>query len=269
VAVAADRDLVLWEAQFGDFANVAQVMIDQFLSAGWAKWGQRSRLTLLLPHGYEGMGPEHSSARLERFLQLCGEDNMRVVYPTTPAQIFHLLRVQAMSEPERPLIVMSPKSLLRHPRATSPVRDLVEGTFQRVIDDPALGSKADAKRIRRLVLCTGKVYYDMIGAEERTQAKDTAVARIEALYPFPDDEIRALDDRYPKLETVVWAQEEPENMGALPYIGPRLHRALPTSVKLVHVTRAERASPAEGNMKHHAREQQRIVRTALGVRGSE
>ena len=263
VSVAADQDLVLWEAQFGDFANVAQVMIDQFLSAGWAKWGQRSRLTLLLPHGYEGMGPEHSSARLERFLQLCGEDNMRVVYPTTPAQIFHLLRVQAMSEPERPLIVMSPKSLLRHPRATSPVRDLVDGTFQRVIDDPTVGDSDDAQRIHRLVLCTGKVYYDLIGSEARTEARDTAVARIEALYPFPDDEVRALDDRYPNLKTVVWAQEEPENMGALPYIGPRLRRALPTSVKLVHLTRPERASPAEGNIKDHAEEQERIARQAL------
>jgi len=264
VAVAADRDLVIWEAQFGDFANVAQVMIDQFLSAGWAKWGQRSRLTLLLPHGYEGMGPEHSSARLERFLQLCAEDNMRVVYPTTPAQIFHLLRVQAMSEPERPLVVMSPKSLLRHPKATSPVRDLVDGTFQRVIDDPDVGH-ADAERIRRLVLCTGKVYYDLAGSDMRDQADTTAIARIEALYPFPDDEIRALDDRYPNLETVVWTQEEPENMGALPYVGPRLHRALPTSVKLVHVTRPERASPAEGNMKDHAREQERIAKRALGA----
>ncbi len=262
VSVAADRDLVLWEAQFGDFANVAQVMIDQFLSAGWAKWGQRSRLTLLLPHGYEGMGPEHSSARLERFLQLCGEDNMRVVYPTTPAQIFHLLRVQAMSEPERPLIVMSPKSLLRHPRATSPVRELVEGTFQRVIDDPEVGG-GDGDRIRRLVLCTGKIYYDLIGSDARTRARNTAVARVEALYPFPDDEIRALDDRYPNLETVVWTQEEPENMGALPYIGPRLQRALPPSVKLVNVTRPERASPAEGKIKDHAVQQQRIARRAL------
>ena len=263
VSVAADRDLVLWEAQFGDFANVAQVMIDQFLSAGWAKWGQRSRLTLLLPHGYEGMGPEHSSARLERFLQLCGEDNMRVVYPTTPAQVFHLFRVQAKSEPERPLIVMSPKSLLRHPLATSPARELWEGTFQRVIDDPNVGGSEEAEAIRRLVLCTGKVYYDLIGSDARAQAKDAAVARIEALYPFPDDEVRALDDRYPNLETVVWAQEEPRNMGALPYIGPRLHRALPTSVKLIHVTRPERASPAEGKIKDHVDEQQRIAQRAL------
>ena len=183
VTVAADRDLVLWEAQFGDFVNVAQVMIDQFLSAGWSKWGQRSRLTLLLPHGYEGQGPEHSSARLERFLQLCAEDNMRVVYPTTPAQYFHLLRLQAFSEPERPLVVMSPKSLLRHPRAKSAVRDLAEGGFQRVIADPSIQGAEDAERVRRLVLCTGKVYYDLAGAEERAAATDTAIVRVETLYP--------------------------------------------------------------------------------------
>ena len=263
-AVAADRDLVLWEAQFGDFVNVAQVMIDQFLSAGWSKWGQRSRLTLLLPHGYEGQGPEHSSARLERFLQLCAEDNMRVVYPTTPAQLFHLLRVQAFSEPERPLIVMSPKSLLRHPMATSPVRDLVEGSFQRVIDDPAMGRWEDAERVRRLILCSGKLYYDIAGSDARVEADTTAIARIETLYPFPDDEIRALDARYPNLETVVWAQEEPMNMGALTYMLPRLQDAMPGSVRLRHVSRPERASPAEGNLGDHAAEQRRIVEKALG-----
>ena len=263
VAVAADRDLVLWEAQFGDFVNVAQVMIDQFLSAGWSKWGQRSRLTLLLPHGYEGQGPEHSSARLERFLQLCAEDNMRVVYPTTPAQLFHLLRLQAFSEPERPLIVMSPKSLLRHPMATSPVRDLVDGSFERVIDDPGVGGPEDAHRIRRLILCSGKVYYDLVGSDARVQADTAAIARIETLYPFPDDEIRALDARYPNIETVVWVQEEPMNMGALTYMLPRLRDAIPGEVRLWHVSRPERASPAEGNAGDHAAEQRRIVRTAL------
>ena len=264
VAVAADRDLVLWEAQFGDFVNVAQVMIDQFLSAGWSKWGQRSRLTLLLPHGYEGQGPEHSSARLERFLQLCAEDNMRVVYPTTPAQYFHLLRLQAFSEPERPLIVMSPKSLLRHPQAKSPVRDLAEGGFRKVIDDPAVEGPEDAQRVRRLVLCSGKVYYDLAGAEERTRAKDTAVARVESLYPFPAEEIRALHDRYPTVDTAIWTQEEPLNMGALTYILPRLRAVLPRAVRLLHVSRPERASPAEGNPRNHAIAQRDIVARALG-----
>ena len=264
VTVAADRDLVLWEAQFGDFVNVAQVMIDQFLSAGWSKWGQRSRLTLLLPHGYEGQGPEHSSARLERFLQLCAEDNMRVVYPTTPAQYFHLLRLQAFSEPERPLIVMSPKSLLRHPKATSPVRDLVEGGFRKVIDDPAIGSADDAAGVRRLVLCAGKVYYDLAGAEERAAATDTAIVRVETLYPFPAEGIGALEDRYPNVETAIWTQEEPMNMGALTYMLPRLREVLPDGVRLRHVSRPERASPAEGNPRNHAVTQRDIVGKALG-----
>ena len=263
VAVAAERDLVLWEAQFGDFVNVAQVMIDQFLSAGWSKWGQRSRLTLLLPHGYEGQGPEHSSARLERFLQLCAEDNMRVVYPTTPAQYFHLLRVQAFSEPERPLIVMSPKSLLRHPMATSPVSELVEGGFERVIDDPGLHDWEEAERVRRLILCSGKVYYDLAGSRARAAAEAAAVARVEALYPFPDDEIRALDARYPNIEEVVWVQEEPMNMGALTYMLPRLRDAMPGSVAIRHVSRPERASPAEGNAGDHQAEQRRIIEEAL------
>ena len=264
VTVAADRDLVVWEAQFGDFVNVAQVMVDQFLSAGWSKWGQRSRLTLLLPHGYEGQGPEHSSARLERFLQLCAEDNMRVVYPTTPAQYFHLLRLQAFSEPERPLIVMSPKSLLRHPKATSPVRDLAEGGFRKVIDDPAIEGPEDAELVRRLVLCSGKVYYDLTGAEERAEAKDAAVVRVESLYPFPDEEIRALEDRYPNLETVIWTQEEPMNMGALTYMLPRLQDVLPDGVRLRHLSRPERASPAEGSPRNHAKAQRHIVAKALG-----
>lgn len=262
-AVAADRDLVLWEAQFGDFVNVAQVMIDQFLSAGWSKWGQRSRLTLLLPHGYEGQGPEHSSARLERFLQLCAEDNMRVVYPTTPAQLFHLLRFQALVEPERPLIVMSPKSLLRHPAAKSSVRELVDGSFRRVIDDPAVGVK-NAERVQRLLLCSGKVYYDLVGSELRGRAANAAIARVESLYPFPDDEIRALDDRYPSIKEVTWVQEEPANMGALSYARPLLEAAFGKLVRIGAVSRPGRASPAAGNLRSHAREQNRILREALG-----
>ena len=262
-AVAADRDLVIWEAQFGDFVNVAQVMIDQFLSAGWSKWGQRSRLTLLLPHGYEGQGPEHSSARLERFLQLCAEDNMRVVYPTTPAQLFHLLRFQALVEPERPLVVMSPKSLLRHPMAKSPASELTEGGFQKVVDDPLMGAK-DTKRIRRLLLCSGKVYYDLVASELRTRATGTAIARVESLYPFPDEEIRALDDRYPNIGDVVWVQEEPANMGALSYATPLLHAAFGKLVKVSSVSRPGRASPAAGNVGSHSKEQRRIVRESLG-----
>ncbi len=264
VAVAADRDLVLWEAQFGDFVNVAQVMIDQFLSAGWSKWGQRSRLTLLLPHGYEGQGPEHSSARLERFLQLCAEDNMRVVYPSTPAQYFHMMRLQALSLPERPLIVMTPKSLLRLPAATSTVRELVEGGFQSVIDDPATQDHEVAGSIKRLILCSGKIYYDLAASKLRATAKETAIARVETLYPFPADEIAALCERYPQVETVTWTQEEPMNMGALSYILPRLRNAIPTGVRLRHLSRPERASPAEGNPRNHGVTQRQIVTKALG-----
>ena len=263
-AIAAERDLVLWEAQFGDFVNVAQVMIDQFLSAGWSKWGQRSRLTLLLPHGYEGQGPEHSSARLERFLQLCAEDNMRVVYPSTPAQYFHLLRLQAFSEPERPLIVMAPKSLLRLPKAASTVRDLVDGGFRKVIDDPTTDGDKSRDAVRRVILCTGKVYYDLSASDLRDAATDTAIVRIESLYPFPAAEIGALHERYPNVETVTWTQEEPMNMGALTYILPRLRSVLPSQVRLRHLSRPERASPAEGNPHNHAVSQNQIVAKALG-----
>jgi 2-oxoglutarate dehydrogenase E1 component len=183
-SVGADVDVVLWEAQFGDFVNVAQIMIDQFLSSGLVKWRQYSRLTLLLPHGYEGQGPEHSSARLERFLQLCAEGNMRVTYPTTPAQYFHLLRRQALRRPERPMVVMTPKSLLRHPMASSTVQELTEGGFRHVIDDPTV---EDPGVVDRLVLCTGKVYYDIQGHGRRSEASTTAVVRQELLYPFPAD----------------------------------------------------------------------------------
>ncbi|MDX1495005.1 MAG: 2-oxoglutarate dehydrogenase E1 component, partial [Longimicrobiales bacterium] len=209
-SVACDDDTVLWEAQFGDFVNVAQVMIDQFLSSGHQKWGQYSRLILLLPHGYEGQGPEHSSARLERFLQLCAEDNMRVTYPTTPAQYFHMLRRQALRRPERPMIVMTPKSLLRHPRATSSVSELTSGNFQHVLDDPTV---EDREKIERLVLCSGKVYYDMQGHDRRDEADKVTLTRLELLYPFPEKAIEELVGRYPNLREVVWAQEEPRNMG--------------------------------------------------------
>src|SRR5690606_11655706 len=209
-SVAAPETLVLWEAQFGDFANGAQVVIDQFIVAGRAKWGQSSRLTLLLPHGYEGQGPEHSSARMERFLQLAAEGNIRVVDPTTPANYFHLLRSQALSQERRPLIVLTPKSLLRHPRAVSRLAELAEGHFQAVLDDAAASERAG--EIRRLLLCTGKVYYDLITSEQREQAGHAAIARVEQLYPFPEADLVELLDGYPGVEEVVWVQEEPENM---------------------------------------------------------
>lgn len=262
-SVAADRDLVLWEAQFGDFVNAAQVVLDQFISSGWEKWGERASLGLLLPHGYEGQGPEHSSARLERFLQLCAEGNLRVVYPTTPGQYFHLLRRQALMRPQRPMIFMTPKSLLRHPMATTPVRELVEGEFQPVLDDP---NRADDRSgVTRLVLCSGKVYYDIQGYRERDQAPSSAVARIEALYPFPAEELETVVARYPDLEEVVWTQEEPRNMGALTFVGPRLRAAIPRQIPLRYVARPGRASTAEGKASDHLKEQERIVRESLGL----
>ena len=210
--VQAPEALVLWEAQFGDFVNAAQVIIDQFLVSGLAKWGQTSRLTLLLPHGYEGSGPEHSSARMERFLQLAAEGNIRVANCTTPAQYFHLLRRQALVHKARPLIVMTPKSLLRLPAAASTLSELARGSFQRVIDDPALPGPRE--KVTKLVLCSGKVYYDIVGHDERGAADDIAVARVELLYPFPENELVELMKSYPSLEQVVWVQEEPRNMGA-------------------------------------------------------
>jgi 2-oxoglutarate decarboxylase len=265
-SVGADTDVVIWEAQFGDFVNVAQVMIDQFLSSGRQKWGQYSRLTLLLPHGYEGQGPEHSSARLERFLQLCAEDNMRVAYPTTPAQYFHPLRHQALQRPERPLIVMTPKSLLRHPMALSMVSDMTNGGFEPVLADPTV---EDADGITRLVLCSGKVYYDMASHDRRSEAANTAVARVELLYPFPAEALAEVVGSYPNLREVVWAQEEPRNMGALTFIGPRLRVVVPRKVPLSYSARPERASPAEGKAKAHVEQQEALVLDALGLETEE
>ncbi len=262
-SVASEGDLVLWEAQFGDFVNVAQVAIDQFMSSGREKWGQVSNLTLLLPHGYEGQGPEHSSARLERFLQLCAEDNLRVAYPTTPAQYFHLLRRQARARPSRPLIVMTPKSLLRLPAASSTVDELVSGGFRPVLDDP---QTEDRDQVRRLVLCSGKIYYDLQSHERRAEATGVAVARVEELYPFPSEPLRELVQSFPSLEEVVWAQEEPRNMGALTFVGPRLRAVVPRAVPLRYVARPERASPAEGKAADHAKEQNRLVVEALAGR---
>ncbi|MBT8337814.1 MAG: 2-oxoglutarate dehydrogenase E1 component [Gemmatimonadetes bacterium] len=261
-SVASERDLVLWEGQFGDFVNVAQVAIDQFISSGREKWGQVSNLSLLLPHGYEGQGPEHSSARLERFLQLCAEGNMRVVYPTTPAQHFHLLRRQALWRPSRPMIVMTPKSLLRLPAASSTAAELVNAGFRPVLEDPMVEDRAS---VRRLVLCTGKVYYDIQGHRRRDEAEGVAVARIEELYPFPAADLDEMVRSYPGLSEVVWAQEEPRNMGALTFVGPRLRAVVPREIPLRYVARPERASPAEGKASDHTSEQQRIVLESLGI----
>ena len=258
-SVAAPEALVLWEAQFGDFVNNAQGIIDQFLVAGLAKWGQTSRLTLLLPHGYEGNGPEHSSARLERFLQLAAQENIRIANCTTAAQYFHLLRRQALDPSARPLVVMTPKGLLRLKQASSTVADLSEGGFQPVLDDP----RAQKEQVRRLVLCSGKVYYDLEGHELRRSAYHVAIARIEQLYPFPVEEKAALVASFPNLAEVVWTQEEPQNMGPWRAIRHRLEENLPKGVSLRYVGRPWRASPSEGYPTAHLREQDRIVREAL------
>jgi 2-oxoglutarate dehydrogenase E1 component len=260
-STAAPEALVLWEAQFGDFANGAQIIIDQFISAGLSKWGETSRLTLLLPHGYEGNGPEHSSARLERFLQLAAQENIRIVNCTTSAQYFHLLRRQALDATGRPLVVMTPKGLLRLKQAASTLDDLAHGKFQPVLDD----ARADKERVTRLVLCQGKIYYDIVGHEGRGDLDRVAVARIEQLYPFPVEQAQALFVGYPNLREVVWAQEEPQNMGAWRAIRHRLEETKPEGVPLLYVGRPWRASPSEGYPTAHLREQDRIVRSALGL----
>jgi 2-oxoglutarate decarboxylase len=258
----APETFVLWEAQFGDFVNSAQVIVDQFIASGLAKWGQTSRLTLLLPHGYEGSGPEHSSARLERFLALAAEGNIRVASPTTPAQYFHLLRRQARIAKQRPLIVMTPKSLLRLPQATNSVADLAEGTsFQPVLAEPGV----DDAEVTRLLLCTGKVYYDLVGHPDRPSHTGLAVGRVELLYPFPEGQILALMRRYPNLREVVWVQEEPRNVGARAHMFPRLMQIMPEDIRFGFIGRPERASPGEGYPAAHIAEQNRIVTTAIDL----
>ncbi|MFL5523135.1 MAG: 2-oxoglutarate dehydrogenase E1 component [Gemmatimonadaceae bacterium] len=252
-STAAEDTLVLWEAQYGDFVNVAQPIIDQFISADRAKWGQDSSIVLLLPHGYEGQGPEHSSARLERFLQLCAEGNQRVAYPSTPAQYFHILRRQAQLYERRPLILMQPKSLLRLPEAASKLGDLSSGEFRPVIDDPVASQQRDA--ITRLVFCTGKIYYDL--AVKR--APHVALVRVEELYPWPGNQIAQIVDLYPAIEEVVWAQEEPKNQGAWSYASPRLRMSTGNALITRYLGRPDRASPAEGYAEVHKKEQERIV----------
>jgi len=263
-AVTAPDALVLWEAQYGDFVNGAEIILDQFLVSGLAKWRLTSRLTLLLPHGYEGSGPEHSSARLERFLALGAEGNIRVVYPTTPAQYFHLLRRQARHRDARPLVVMTPKSLLRLPQAASRASELSSGTFRGVLDDPrtAADAKAAAK-VRRVLLCSGKVYYDLIGSEHLEKAADVAVIRVERLYPFPDEELQVILDRYPRIESFAWVQEEPRNMGARKFVLPQIRHLVSYKIPLGDISRPERSRPAEGYPAAHHLEQERIVREAL------
>jgi 2-oxoglutarate dehydrogenase E1 component len=260
-AVAEHRALVMWEAQFGDFMNGAQIVVDQFLAASETKWGQPTGLVLLLPHGHEGQGPEHSSGRIERFLTLCAEDNMRVVYPTTPASYFHALRWQGREPVEKPMVVFTPKSLLRHPRCVSSLQELAEGSFQPVIDDAA-----DTARVTRVVLSSGKLYYDLLKAREDAGAAHVALVRLERLYPFPGDEIARALERYAPSAELVWAQEEPKNMGAWRFVREQfLDGCVPGAGAraLRYVGRSPSASPAPGSHKVHVQEQEALLREAL------
>jgi 2-oxoglutarate dehydrogenase E1 component len=253
--------LVLWEAQFGDFVNGAQVILDQFISSAEDKWRRLSGLTMLLPHGYEGQGPEHSSARFERFLQLCAEDNWQVTYPTTPAQYFHLLRRQVKRPWRKPLVVMSPKSLLRHPAATSPISELSQGGFQCVLQD----TKVSADKVQRIMLCTGKIYYDLVDERKRRSDGQTAICRIEQLYPFRVPDISALLVQYPSAREMIWVQEEPANMGAQSFVAPRLLALLPANVQLRFASRVESASPATGSYKAHVLEHKQLMDEAFAT----
>jgi multifunctional 2-oxoglutarate metabolism enzyme len=260
-SAATPNALILWEAQYGDFANAGQVITDSFIVSGEAKWGQTSRLTLLLPHGYEGSGPEHSSARIERFLALAAEGNIRIANPTTAAQYFHLLRRQALIRKPRPLVVFTPKGLLRLDRAAATPQQLTEEHFHFILDDPTAAERRE--KVERLVLCTGKVYFDLDASERRESAENVAIARVELLYPFAREQLSELIATYPNLREITWVQEEPRNMGCWKVMSRRLPDILPEGVELGYIGRPTRASPGEGYSATHAREQERIVLTAL------
>lgn len=259
-ATTEPRALVIWEGQFGDFANGAQVVIDQFLSSGEQKWGRLCGLTLLLPHGYEGQGPEHSSARLERFLQLCADHNMQVVVPTTPAQVYAMIRRQMVRPMRRPLIVMSPKSLLRHPLATSTLEELASGQFQNVIGEVDALNPADVSRV---VFCSGKVYYDLLEERRKRDIKSIAIVRVEQLYPFPQDEMAAVLAQYQHVKDFVWCQEEPQNQGAWYCSQHNFWAAIPAGAKLTYAGREASSSPAVGYLSVHNKQQQALVNAAL------
>ncbi|MBV2192977.1 MAG: 2-oxoglutarate dehydrogenase E1 component [Azonexus sp.] len=262
-ASANPYELVVWEGQFGDFANGAQVVIDQFIASGEAKWGRACGLVMLLPHGYEGQGPEHSSARPERFMQLCAEMNMEVCVPTTAAQVFHMLRRQAVRMQRKPLIVMSPKSLLRHKDASSSLEELANGEFKRVIGEV---DDLDPKKVKRVILCCGKVYYDLVNARREKKINDIAIVRLEQLYPFPKDSLEKELAKYPKATEVVWCQEEPRNQGAWYWIASRHHldSQLGTKQKMLLVSRPASSSPAVGYLAKHNEQTKALIESALG-----
>ncbi|MEO0815264.1 MAG: multifunctional oxoglutarate decarboxylase/oxoglutarate dehydrogenase thiamine pyrophosphate-binding subunit/dihydrolipoyllysine-residue succinyltransferase subunit, partial [Myxococcota bacterium] len=252
--------LTMWEAQFGDLVNGAQVIIDQFISSAEMKWGQKSGLVMLLPHGYEGQGPEHSSARPERFLQLCAQGNMCVSYPSTPAQYFHLLRRQVQAGNPRPLVVFTPKSLLRNPMAVSTAEDLTENAFQPVLPDPDQDKLSD---VRRVLLCAGKVFYDLLNHRRKQEITNVAIVRVEQYYPYPDHELREALQRFPDAKDIVWVQEEPRNMGAWDFLDERLLGTIEPGQTLRYVGRPSSASPATGSSRRHGAEQAALVEEAL------
>jgi len=260
-SVAKPEGLTIWEAQFGDFCNGAQIIIDQFLAASEAKWKQTSGLVLLLPHGYEGQGPEHSNARPERFLQLSGNLNIQVCNPTTPAQLFHMLRRQVLRSFRKPLIVMSPKSLLRHPKVISTVKDLSKGSFMEVMDDAEV---KDPSKVKRILVCSGKLFYELADAREKNSANNVAIIRLEQLYPFPEKALTAILKTYPKATEMVWTQEEPMNMGAWYFARHRLEQVVDGRLEVLYAGRKGSGSTAEGSNKAHVKEQQRIINAAFG-----
>jgi 2-oxoglutarate dehydrogenase E1 component len=265
-AISDPRFLTVWEAQFGDFANGAQIIIDQFLTAGESKWQQMCGLVLLLPHGYEGQGPEHSSARLERFLQMSAQYNIQVMNLTTPAQIFHALRRQVRRPFRKPMIVMSPKSLLRHPKAVSPISELQNGTFHEVLIDDLL---KDPSKVETVALCAGKVYYDLLEEREKNGLTRTALVRVEQLYPTPERQLTEVFRSYPNLKNILWVQEEPRNMGAYQHLYFRLAEILVreglSKINLSYVGRGERSSPATGSLYRHKVEQAELVKNAFSI----
>jgi 2-oxoglutarate dehydrogenase E1 component len=255
--------LVLWEAQYGDFVNGAQVHLDEFVTSARTKWGQTPSLVLLLPHGYEGQGPDHSSARLERFLELAAETNMRIANCTTASQYFHLLRRQALllkTDP-LPLIVMTPKSLLRHPLVASTLRDLAKGSWQPVLDD--MEARENAANIRRVILCSGKIYVDLVSNRTQPDHHEIAIVRVEQLYPFPKEQLEQIFDQYQNAEELLWVQEEPENMGAWHFMRWRLEELIQSRFPLRYVGRARNSSPSEGSAARHALKQEALIRQAL------
>jgi 2-oxoglutarate dehydrogenase E1 component len=258
--LADPRPLVMWEAQFGDFVNGAQPIIDQYLVTGESKWQLMSGVVLLLPHGYEGQGPEHSNAYVERFLSLCADNNIQVANPTTPGQYFHLLRRQIHRRFRKPLVVFTPKALLRYEPSFSNLAELTDGQFRLTIDD----TQSDRDKVRRVLLCTGKVYYTLLAAREKGECEHCAIIRVEQLYPLPEAEIRAMIAKYPRVEEIGWVQEEPENRGAWTFMEPRLRAMFPDTL-LAYYGRDRAASPAVGSIKTHQAEEKEFVAAALGI----